>query len=147
MATGRCENGLYGLECEHCSLVFVSSNNCPRASFDVWHAQLGHVPHCIVSHLNKNRHLCVTSLLPNSSVCSNYQLAKSHQLPFKQNEKRFSHVLDLIHCDLWGPSPNNSTLGFKYYVIFVDDHSRFTWFYPLKLKSDFLKPLFNFRSL
>lgn len=26
---------------------------------------------------------------------------------------------------------------YRYYVVFVDDHSRFTWFYPLKAKSDF----------
>ncbi|KAL2466636.1 Retrovirus-related Pol polyprotein from transposon RE1 [Abeliophyllum distichum] len=32
--------------------------------------------------------------------------------------------LDLIHTDVWGPSPVNSTSGFKYYVLFVDDCTR-----------------------
>nr|GEW57967.1 retrovirus-related Pol polyprotein from transposon TNT 1-94 [Tanacetum cinerariifolium] len=61
----------------------------------------------------------------------------SKRLPFENNMKRASHVLDLIHCDLWGPSPVTSIDGYHYYVIFVDDYSRFTWFYPLKAKSDF----------
>lgn len=46
-------------------------------------------------------------------------------------------MLDLIHCDLWGLAPIISTSGYSYYVIFVDDFSCFTWFYPLKAKSDF----------
>uniref|UniRef100_A0A2N9HI66 Uncharacterized protein n=1 Tax=Fagus sylvatica TaxID=28930 RepID=A0A2N9HI66_FAGSY len=43
VATGRRENGLYVLERGHQSLISVLSNNCPQASFDVWHAHLGHV--------------------------------------------------------------------------------------------------------
>jgi hypothetical protein len=146
VATGQRENGLYVLERGHQSLISVLSNNCPQASFDVWHAHLGHVSHSIISLFNKNRQLCVTSLLPTPTICSCCQLAKSHRLPFQHNEKRASHVLDLIHCDLWGPSPVPSNLGYKYYVIFVDDHSRFTWLYSLKLKSDFYHTFLQFQK-
>jgi hypothetical protein len=45
VATGRRENGLYVLERGHQSLISVLSNNCPQASFNVWHAHLGHVSH------------------------------------------------------------------------------------------------------
>lgn len=58
-------------------------------------------------------------------------------MPFEPNEKRALHVLDLIHCDLWGPSPITSVDGYRYYAVFVDDFSRFMWFYPLKTKSGF----------
>ena len=54
--------------------------------------------------------------------------------------------MDLIHCDLWGPSPVPSNLGYKYYVIFVDDHSQFTWLYPLKFKSDFFRIFIQFQK-
>ncbi|GKD57141.1 retrovirus-related pol polyprotein from transposon TNT 1-94 [Tanacetum coccineum] len=53
---------------------------------------------------------------------------------------------DLIHCDLWGPAPVSSD-GYLYYVIFVDDYSRFTWFYPLKTKSEFYTVLSAFIKL
>lgn len=36
--------------------------------------------------------------------------------------------LEIMHCDLWGPGPVTSNQGFQYYVIFVDDNSRYTWF-------------------
>lgn len=55
--------------------------------------------------------------------------------------------LERIHCDLWGPSPVLSSQGFRYYVIFVDNFSRFTWFYPLKLKSDFVSVFQSFQKL
>ena len=55
-------------------------------------------------------------------------------------------MLDLIHCDIWGPSPVKSNLGFLYYVIFIDDYSRFTWLYPLKFKSDFFDIFLQFQK-
>ena len=58
-----------------------------------------------------------------------------------------SRPLERIHCDLWGPSPINSVQGFRYYVVFIDQYSRFTWFYPLKLKSDFFSTFFTFQKL
>jgi len=102
--------------------------------------------HSIISLLNKKRQLCVTSLLLTPTICSSCQLIKNHRLPFHQNDKQASHVLDLIHCDLWGSSPVSSNLGYKYYVIFVDDHSRFTWLYPLKFKSDFFRIFIQFQK-
>lgn len=74
-------------------------------------------------------------------------MAKSHKLPFQSNEQKAVAPLDIIHCDLWGPSPVNSKDNYRYYVIFVDDFSRFTWFYPLKLKTDFYTTLPNFINL
>jgi len=55
-------------------------------------------------------------------------------------------VLDLIHCDLWGPSPVKSNSDFLYYVIFIDDYSQFTWLYSLKFKSDFFDIFLQFQK-
>lgn len=63
-------------------------------------------------------------------------MAKSQRLPFDTNPKRALHPLDLVHCDVWGPFPVVSIDNYRYYVIFVDDFSRFTWFYMLKHKSE-----------
>lgn len=59
-------------------------------------------------------------------------------IPFTVNNKLTLHVLDRVHCDLWGQKPVPSKEVYLYYFIFVDDFSHFTWFYPLRLKSDFL---------
>lgn len=40
-------------------------------------------------------------------------------------------------------SPND----FKYYVIFINDHSRYTWLYSLKHKSDVEQAFLSFNTL
>ena len=39
-----------------------------------------------------------------------------------------------------------SNSGFRYYVIFIDDYSRYTWLYPLKLKSDVFSTFIKFKT-
>lgn len=84
--------------------------------------------------------------MPNPSVCAPCQLAKSKHLPFIANEKCSAHILDLVHYDLWGPAPVYTSYGFRYYAIFVDDFSRFTWLYPLHYKYDFFQIFVQFKS-
>ena len=71
---------------------------------------------------------------------------RGKKLPFALNPKRSLHPLDLIHCDLWGLALVESN-GYLYYVVFIDDRSRFTWFYPLRNKNGFYAVLKNFIRL
>lgn len=131
-----------------CLMVLAVSRLSSRltASFELWHSRLGHVAFDTVSLLHKLGCVTVTSVLPKPLLCSSCEQAKSKRLPFLLNDKRSSHVLDIVHCDLWGPAPVSSASGYRYYVIFVDDFSRFTWFYPLKQKSDFYDVLVLFST-
>ena len=54
--------------------------------------------------------------------------------------------LELIHTDVW-TSPILSISGCKYYVVFVDDYSRYTWIYPLYNKSDVFQSFVKFKLL
>lgn len=101
----------------------------------------------VISLLNKLCHISVTFVLPEPSLCATCQLAKSKQLSFTLNEKRASNVLDLIHYDLWGPAPITSIASFRYYVVFIDGFSRFSWFYPLVAKFEFYDILVQFINL
>jgi hypothetical protein len=59
--------------------------------------------------------------------CVSYQLVKQPALSFNNNNS-FSHAsFDLIHYDIWGPRSTVTVSGSKYYVIFVDDFSRYKW--------------------
>ena len=50
-----------------------------------------------------------------------------------------------VHSDVWGPfSP--STTGYKYYVLFIDDFSKFTWVISLYFKSKVFSKLLEFKA-
>ncbi|GJV27675.1 retrovirus-related pol polyprotein from transposon TNT 1-94 [Tanacetum coccineum] len=146
LARGRCEHGLYVLKDEPTAFIATAKVIKP-ASYELWHARLGHVSFDVISTLNKLGVLSITSLLPKPILCTPCQLAKGQRLPFTINAKRSSHPLDLIHCDLWGPAPICSKDGYRYYVAFIDDYSRFTWLYPLKTKTGFYSVLPVFINL
>jgi hypothetical protein len=41
-----------------------------------------------------------------------------------------------VHSDVWGPSPDNSIGGKRYYITFTDNYSHYTWARTLKAKSE-----------
>ena len=45
-----------------------------------------------------------------------------------------------------GDSSQCSNQGFRYYAVFVDEFSRFSWFYPMKYKSDFFSTFVTFKT-
>jgi hypothetical protein len=107
----------------------------PRTSFVDWHARLGHPVDRIVRHVLSKFQL---PYVPNKklTICHACQHGKSHQLPFLPSDHKSSAPLDLIFSDVWGPSLILSNNGARFYVIFVDHFSKFTWFYPIAYKSN-----------
>ena len=73
--------------------------------------------------------------------------ATSSRLPFSASTFVASRPLERIHSDLWGPSPVASVQGFRYYVVLIDNYSRYSWLYPLTKKSDFFSVFLAFQSL
>lgn len=72
----------------------------------------------------------------NFSFCKDCHYGKHHQGHFPMSQSRAKKPLELIHSDVWGPAPILSREGFKYYIHFVDDHTRYTWMFPLKSKAE-----------
>ena len=70
------------------------------------------------------------------------QLGKQANLPFNKSDFISSAPFDLVHFDIWGPASFTTEGGSCYFVIFVDDYSRFTWIYMLKHRSN-LVPIFQ----
>jgi hypothetical protein len=68
------------------------------------------------------------------------------QLSFLISCTHTTKPLQLVHSDVWGPTPITSINGTRYYVSFVDDFSKFTWFFPLKHKSQVLSTFIHFKS-
>lgn len=96
-----------------------------------WLSRLGH------PHLNKLKVLVPNLGNVSHFNCETCQLSKhrSESSP-SQSLSKSSQPFDLAHSDVWGPLNAPNVRKFRYYVIFVDDHSRMSWLYLLKDRSE-----------
>ena len=102
------------------------------------HCRLGH------SSLPLLKKLCPRFSSLSSSDCKSCQFVKHHCLSSSPKvNKRASALFALVHSDAWGLCPVVSSTGFRYFVTFVDDHSRTTWLYLMKNRSELFS---NFRA-
>jgi transposase InsO family protein len=146
---GKSEGGLYPINTSRMVVPktrLLSALLGVKTSVDVWHSRFGHPSSSIVRDLLNKHHLPFTGSLSNKEVCEPCQLAKSKQLPFPPSTRVSTAPLQLIHTDVWC-SPIVSLSGFRYYVLFIDDFSRYSWLYPLSLKSDVYNAFQKFKSL
>lgn len=153
IGTGRRRGGLYVLDELRLPVFAAPSADlssfrlCPSSSsFYLWHSRLGHVS------ASRLRFLSSTGILGNLqthdiSDCSGCKLAKFSALPFNRSTSCSIAPFDLVHSDVWGPSPIVTKGGSRYYVSFIDDHTRFCWVYLMKRRSDFFSIYNNFRAL
>ncbi|KAJ6969913.1 hypothetical protein NC653_034466 [Populus alba x Populus x berolinensis] len=75
------------------------------------------------------------------------RLGKSSRLSLRPMGHKTSTPLELIFSDVWGPAPMFSSDGFCYFVIFVDAHTKYIWYYPLVAKSDVFSTFQRFQTL
>jgi len=112
----------------------------------IWHLRLGHPAPPILNKLKQSARLPITGSIAHDSLCESCQLAKSKCLPFSESNNVTAAPLEIIHSDLWS-SPVASHSGHRYYVIFIDNFSRFTWIYPLQHKSETFECFVKFKCL
>ncbi|CAL8993855.1 unnamed protein product [Prunus brigantina] len=153
LCQGPVENGLYPI---YCSSSVKAPSTLPsaaptaylvcKASLSTWHKRLGHPHQSMLKSIVNRNNLQVTSLATASMPCSACVLGKATRLPFMSQGSVSSKPLELIFSDVWGPSPVESSSGYKYYVLFVDDFTKYSWLYPLHAKSDVCSTFEIFKS-
>jgi GAG-pre-integrase domain len=105
-----------------------------RASADVWHARLGHPSTSTTLDVITVHALpCASNKL---SLCQPCYMAKAHKLPFCNSLSTTTTLLELVHSNIWSPSPIISYNDFRYYLLLVDDYSKYFWIYFMKQKSE-----------
>jgi hypothetical protein len=80
-------------------------------------------------------------MLKNENVsCERFTLGKMNidEFPSNPNRKK-RYVLDLVHTDVYRPIQTRSLGGAFYFLLFIDDCTRYTWVYFLRRKSDVFK--------
>ena len=101
----------------------------------LWHKRLGHLNRYSMKQLNNLAEEYYVSTVSNEpcEIC----LRGTHsKLPFHSNPKRVNELLELVHTDLCGPMEVISIGGNRYFLTFIDDHSRYTTVYILKSKDE-----------
>ena len=77
-------------------------------------------------------------MVPHSSSLSSLEYEScrirkhSRVMILNRLDHRIKSSFKLVHIDVWGPSRSKSTLGFQYFVTFIDDYHRCTWLFLVK---------------
>ena len=71
--------------------------------------------------------------LPTCEFCLLGKMIKS---PFTEKDERANEVLSLIHTDVCGPMNTSTRDGYYYFIIFIDDLSRYGYIYLMAHKSE-----------
>ena len=113
-----------------------------RQKIILLHCRLGHPSFLYLKRL-------FPSLFRNKDTfsCDICQLAKHQRIPFSPKPYQISHPFALIHSDLWGPSRIITPFHQKWFVTFIDDHTRVCWVYLLKEKSEVPQIFEKFHSM
>ena len=85
--------------------------------------------------------------LKHDGICKRCALGKNTKKSFSRSKNRSKGILYLIHSDICGPMSSPSLSGCLYYVLFIDDHSRKSWIYFLKAKSETFDRFKEFKTL
>ena len=146
---GRTKNELYEWSMISMQAKAFSSSYRTKTSIASWHSRLGHPSPPMLQSIISKHSLPVastSSTFSKSALCFDCLINKSHKIPF-QNISITSHrPLQYLFTDLW-TSPITSIDNNKYYLIFVDHFSRYTWFYPMQKKSQVKEVFMAFKPL
>ena len=128
ISIGRESQGLYHLTLQSSSAVCISTN-APL----LIHSRLGH------PSLSKFQKMVPHFSNFSSLTCESCQLGKHTRVPFPQRlNNRAKSPFELVHTDVWGPCRTAFTLGFQYFVTFIDDYSRCTWLFLMKIELSYI---------
>ncbi|CAL2278472.1 unnamed protein product [Prunus armeniaca] len=137
-------DGMFRLKCKlpnqttEMITVISSKQSCNTESFTLWHKRLGHV--------SKERMnlLSIESILPplnhheKDKTCIECAKGKLTNL-IKKGAIRSEKLLEIIHTDICGPFPVDTHDGFRYFITFTDDFSRYGYMYLIIEKSKALE--------
>ncbi|CAI7813128.1 unnamed protein product, partial [Closterium sp. NIES-54] len=133
----------------HASAMVATQCECRRLSHDtlLWHHRLGHpsLPRLRSMHsrflvfgLPRSLPPLPPSPAPPCIPCvEGRQRAAPHSSSFPPTEA----PLQTLHLDVWGPARVHGQGHERYFLLVVDDYTRYTTVFPLQRKGDFLDVL------
>ena len=107
------------------------------ADLNLWHRRFSHHGYDVINKIVKDD--LVTGLRINlhskpDVICEPCLAGKMNARPFPTSSNRSTDPLDLIHTDLHGPFKTQTHSGYRYWITFIDDHTRYRVVYLLRTK-------------
>ena len=91
----------------------------------LWHRRLGHMSEKGMKMLLLSKGKLPELKSIDFDMCESCILRKQKKVSFlKTSRTSKAEKFELVHTDLWGPSPVASLGGSRYYITFIDDSSR-----------------------
>ncbi|WVZ00646.1 hypothetical protein V8G54_026715 [Vigna mungo] len=119
IARGRKSGTLYKTE-GACHLIAVAMNESPN----LWHRRLGHMSEKGMRMMHSKGKLPSLRSIE-FDMCEDCILGKQKRVSFQRSGRiPKKESLELVHSDVWGPTTVSSIGGKRYFVTFIDDHSR-----------------------
>lgn len=85
-------------------------------------------------------HIIPWTVQPNKICgCNISYFSISLSSSFHKSTSVASEIFNLVHSDVWGLASVQSKGGTRYFVIFINNCSRYTWIYLLKNRSELLQ--------
>ncbi|CAL9017851.1 unnamed protein product [Prunus brigantina] len=104
-------------------------------SIELWHKRLGHMSEKGLQILAKREALTGMKKCMPLKSCTHCLAGKQHRTSFQHGHaQRKPNVLDVVYSDVCGPMTTSTLGGARYFVTFIDDHSRKVWAYALRTK-------------
>ena len=72
----------------------------------------------------------------NIDKCDICPSARQTRVPFPLSVTKSSRLSELLHMDVWGFYKTTTYEGMQYFLTIVDDCSRWTWVFFMRVKSN-----------
>ena len=127
----------------HVSTVGIKHKLTNENSASLWHKRIGHISKRRIERLMSDGILDPLDFM-GFDTCVN--CIKGNQTNVRRlGANRASDVLELIHMNICGPFPTASWNGQTYFIMFIDDFSRYGYLYLIHEKSQSLDVFKNIR--
>ena len=128
---GTNKDGLYEV-INHNNTKHRPRNMANQVTAQTWHARFGHPGKTRTELLKKSYPNLNLNFMPECDVCLR---GKMRQRNYPRSDSRASEPLELVHSDVCCVKPPGLNREL-YFIVFVDDFSKYVRLFPLKKKSD-----------
>jgi hypothetical protein len=114
----------------------------------LWHGRLGHSNfHSLKQLADKKMAEGVPTISHPDQLCRACLLAKQTRCSYPKVAKwRAQKKLELVHVDLCGPITPSTAGGNKYFMLLIDDYTRWSYVYMLQTKDQALDVFVKFKA-